>query len=144
MNKEEQATIQTEVRALCSRVGFFCFLLAIYGIYRILRSGVSLDHKLYTYVPTILGFVGSFCATFYGVFVLSKESTWVIALSKFAGLIPYVAGVYMTFFLGFYGLYTLSAGFAALTLLRSLFFIVIGYKCVFCLWVTSEMDKRYA
>lgn len=145
MDEKEQVTTQWKAKTLCSRAGFFCFLLAIFGIYRIFDSGLSLNHKLYTYVPIFLGFLGSFGATFYGMTVCSNDEPlrgWGIALSKFAGLLPYVAGMYMVFFLGLYGIYTIMTEFTTLTLLRSLFFSVFGYKCLFYFWAASEMDKQ--
>lgn len=104
-------------------------------------SGIAFDHKLYTYVPIALGLVGSFGATYYQMFAFSRES----GSSKsrtMAGMMPYIAGMYMTGFLGIYGLYTLTREFATLPLLRSILFIVFGYKCVFHLWVATEVEKK--
>ena len=110
---------------------------------------MTLDHKFYTYVPIALGLLGVFGAVLYGLtllgWMLVRWRTvlgWRIALSKLAAFLPYVAGVYMVAFLGLYGLYTLTEGFATLTLVRSILFVVLGYKCVFNLWIATELAKE--
>lgn len=58
-------------------------------------------------------------------------------VSNFAGLVPYVAGLYMMFFLGVFGLYTLTQEFSVLTMLRSIFFTIFGYKSLDRLWMAT-------
>ena len=130
-----------QLRRLGTTVEIPCILLFVYGISSAFRSGGTWDARWHSYVPLVLGIVSLFAAVGYRMTLLRTERSLRNAGCTFAGLLPYLAGCYMFFFLGVYGIYHSFVAFASLTLVRSLAFGFLGWKTVNGMYTLSEIAK---
>jgi hypothetical protein len=69
------------------------------------------------------------------------ERSWSAALTAYGAFVPYVFGCYLVFYRGFWGLTDLSNGFSILVLLRTAFFVILGFAVVNGTYMISEAAK---
>lgn len=118
--------------------------LFIYSLYNLIVSGFNNEHQLYTYIPLLLSVISFGSLIYYLENLFRTDISHSNSFSTFIGLIPFIVGCYMTFFLGIYGIWKTINYFSTLSIIRSLFFTYVGYKCVYHLWIITEIQKKYA
>ena len=137
----EQQYSEAQLRQLGSRVEIPCFLLFIYGIVMIFKTKWSFDAMWHSYIPLVLGILGAFGAVGFRMVINQQEKSARNAGCALAGLIPYIAGCYMCFYLGVYGIVKLFSEFTITSLIASIIFTVLGWKAVNGMYRLSEIAK---
>ena len=95
-----------------------------YGIFGFVKYGVDTDTFLRSYVPLIGGVTAAASAV-----LASHSKRLVVGLSALPTLLPWAFGVYLTLYLGVYGLYlAISQGWAVWGLVGSIAWIGIGFR----------------
>ena len=117
------------------------FLLCLYGLVSLFIRGFALEYLRFTYIPIAGSVVASVSLLAFIWSIKRTERSFLNASLSLAGLFPYVVGCFMTFVLGAYGLVEAWSSFSLATLLRSIAFIIIGYKCVYSFWLLTEVAE---
>lgn len=117
--------------------------LFVYSLYKTIILGFNSEYQFYTYIPLSLSVISFASVIYYLENLFRTDISHSNSFSTFIGLIPFITGCYMTFFLGIYGIWKIIYGFDTLSLIRSLSFLYIGYKCVYHLWIVTEIQKKY-
>jgi hypothetical protein len=113
-------------------------IVIIYGIYKFVSLGVSLDHYLYTYILLFGGLAATVGFFIYIEFLRRSRRGLLMLL----GYIPYLFSLYVIGFLGVYGLYMgLFQAFSIWSIVAGLIWIVIGYQITNKFHQTTEIIR---
>jgi hypothetical protein len=143
-SRAQRAWPQATFSKLQGELGVPLIIVAIYSIVCLIIYGNTGNQYLFMLVGSILSMAGIFAfvmASFsYGA--LGKKS-FVAMLMTFAGFIPYLFGVYLTFYQGFWGFKELSTGFSIWLVVKSLGAIVLGFWIVNKTYQITEEEKKF-
>lgn len=129
---------------LVARVEAPIIAAMVYGVYKFIELGVSLDHYLYTYIPLLGG-----CAATAGLFTynflvsMSQNRRWknLFLLLEF---LPYLYSLYVMGFLGVYMIYGGVAGlFSIWSVISGLFWVVVGYRTIYQFYLITQIVRRH-
>jgi hypothetical protein len=94
------------------------------------------------YALLLLGSILSICLIVgYSSLFGKTEKSWLSAMIAFGGFIPYLFGCYLFFYRGIRRLADLAEGFAFLTVVKAICFILLGYIVVSGLYRLTEIVR---
>ena len=129
---------------VAARVEAPIIAVMIYGIYKFIELGVSLDHYLYTYTPLLGGVAASAgLLTYYFIVARPHKKSWKNLL-LLLGFLPYFFSLYVIGFLGLYRIYGGVVGeFSIWSLIVGLFWVVVGYRIINQFYLMTEIVRRH-
>jgi hypothetical protein len=112
-------------------------LTLLFSIIQIIRFGIVGD-----YAFLLFGSILSICLIGgYSSLFGKTEKSWLSAIIAFGGFIPYLFGCYLFFYRGIWRLADLAQGFALLTIVKAVCFILFGYIVVSGLYRLTEIVR---
>jgi hypothetical protein len=112
-------------------------LTFLFSLIQIIRFGIVGDYGF-----LLIGSILSICLIgVYSSLFGKTEKSWLSAIIAFGGFIPYLFGCYLFFYRGMWRLADLVEGFAFLTVVKAVCFIVLGYVVVSGLYRLTEIVR---
>ena len=139
MNNEQNIVLKGgEVSDVLAHLTIKTFLahlaVLLFAIVQLIRHGATSDYPLLL-AGTILSAVAMLA---YMVLLFTKRKSIPLAIAAFGGFIPYLFGLYLVFYRGFWRLKDLSMGFSIAIIIEGACFILAGYAVVSGIYKLSE------
>ncbi len=114
----------------------------VYSMAQLVRVGFQGNQYAFMLLVGILSIVCIF------VYILASythgatgKKSIIGMLSAFAGFIPWLFGLYLVIYQGFWGFKELSAGFTIWIVIKALVAIFLGYRIINAMYQITEIDK---
>ena len=129
---------------MAARIEVPIVVAMIYGIYKFVRLGWSVDHFLYTYAA-VLGGMSASAGLFTYFFLISAErSSRRKNLLALFGSLPYLYSLYI---MGVLGLYTIFEGLISklsfLSMIGGVFWVFVGFHLIYRFYLVTEIVRQH-
>jgi len=142
--RAQKAWPQAKFSKLQGELGTPLIFVAIYSIVCLFIYGLNGNHYAFMLLGSILAMTGMFAfvlASFlYGG---TSKKSYIAMLLTLAGFAPYLFGIYITFYQGFWGFQELSAGFSIWVVVKAIGAILIGFWIVKKTYQITEEEKKF-
>jgi hypothetical protein len=143
MNNEQNIVLKggevSDVLARLTTKGFLALLaVLLFAIVGLIRHGATSDYLL-----LLAGTIFSAMAMLaYTIPLFTKKKSIPLAIAAFGGFIPYLFGLYLVFYRGFWRLKDLSVGFSIAIIIEGTCFVLAGYVVVSGIYKLSKFARK--